>query len=62
MEDTSTNKVVTMAKSLLRFDGKDKQAYRDRNARVKVHLTLSAPDIYDLLTGQESPTRRSATT
>ena len=41
-----------MAKSLPRFDGKDKHAYRDWKAREKVHLSTSAPDIYDNVMGQ----------
>ena len=55
MEDTRTNTVATMAKGLPRFNGKDKHAYRDWKARVKVHLNMSAPDIYNILMGQEEP-------
>ena len=50
-----TNKVASMTKGLPRFDGKDKNAYRDWKARVKVHLSMSAPGIYNVLLGQEMP-------
>ena len=55
MEDNSANTISTMAKSLPRYDGKHKHAYRDWKARVKVHLNMSAPVIYDILMGQEKP-------
>ena len=50
-----TNKVATMAKALPRYDGKDKHAYRDWKARVKVYLSMSAPGIYNIIQGQEMP-------
>ena len=50
-----TNKVVSMTKGLSRFDGKDKNAYRDWKAGVKVYLSMSAPGIYNVLLGQEMP-------
>lgn len=53
MEDYNTNKVETMAKGRPRFDGKDKHVYRIWKARVRVHLNMSTPVIYDLLAGQE---------
>ena len=51
----SANKIATMAKTLPRYDGKNKHAYRDWKARVKVHLNMSAPGIYDIFVGQEKP-------
>ena len=53
MDDNSPNKIATMAKGLPRYDGKDKHAYRDWKARVKIHLNMSVPPIYDILMGQE---------
>ena len=51
----SLYKIATMVKGLPRYDGKDKHAYLDWKARVKVHLNMSAPAIYDTRMGQEKP-------
>ena len=40
-------------KSPPRVRREDDQAIRDQEARVKVHFSLSAPSIYNILTGQE---------
>lgn len=46
VEDSSSNRVETLAKGLPRFDGKDERAYRDWKARTKTHLNICAPAIY----------------
>lgn len=55
MEDNITNRVVTMAKALPRYDEKGKHAYRDWKARVQDHLRMSIPTMYDVPIGQEKP-------
>lgn len=44
-----------MMEDLPWFDGKDKHVYRDWEARVKVHLSMSVGDICGILMGQEQP-------
>lgn len=50
MEDASTSNVATMVKGFPPFDTKDIRVYK---ARVEVRLSISAPDMYDILTGRE---------
>lgn len=45
VEDTSTNKVTTVAKGLQRFDGNDRHAYRKWRACVSAHLDRLVPNI-----------------
>lgn len=59
MEDTSNNEVVTIAKGLLPFDGKDRHAYREWRAQAIAHLNTWHIDV---LTGLENQTQRSVIT
>ena len=54
MEDT--NKISMIAKSLPRFDGKNKHDFVDFTDNLKAILSMSALDIYNILMGEEKPT------
>lgn len=46
-----------IAKSLPRFDGKDKHEFIDFGDKLKAILSMSTPDIYNILMGEEKPTQ-----
>ena len=50
------NKETMVAKSLPRFDGKDKHDFIDFADKLKAILNKSAPAIYNILMGEERPT------
>lgn len=55
MEDNSIKMVATTPRGLPNFDKKGKHAYREWKARVKVHINMSAPAVYEVLMEQEQP-------
>ena len=50
------DKVTITAKSLPRFDGKNKHDFIDLTDNLEAILSMSAPDIYNILMGEEKPT------
>ena len=54
MEDP--NKVTMITKSFPRFDGKNKHDVVDFTDNLEAILSMSAPDIYNILMGEEKPT------
>ena len=49
----STHNVATLATPPPAVQGKDEHAYRDQEARVKVHVNVSMPSLCNTLTRQE---------
>ena len=51
-----SNKVTTIAKSLPRFDGRDKHEFIEVGGKFKAILSLSALYIFNILMGEQQPT------
>ena len=50
-----TNKIATLARSLPKYDGRDRSVFPNWKAKLRVHLTLGAPGIFKILQGRECP-------
>ena len=50
-----TNKIATPARGLPKYDGRDRSVFPSWKAKLRVHLTLGAPGIFNILQGGECP-------
>lgn len=50
-----TNTITTLARGLPKYDGRDQYVFPSWKAKPRVHPTLGAPGMFNILQGKECP-------